>query len=94
MTKPQTEDMGWEETFDLVIWGEAPPETLKYKKGEFIKKFIRQEIAQARQEAVKEMVNYLDSLELNQPEYTEDNRWRWWKYLRNSLRDKYEENNE
>ncbi len=43
----------------------------------------------ARKELVEEIVLFLDDLEMEQPEYAKTDNWRNWKYIRNSIRDKY-----
>lgn len=41
------------------------------------------------QETVKNILVFLDELEMNQPDYAKTDNWRNWKYIRNSIVDKY-----
>ena len=40
--------------------------------------------------SIEKILNFLDKLELNQPEDLKTDNWRNWKYIRNSIRNKYE----
>lgn len=43
----------------------------------------------AREEFVEEILLFLEDLEIRQPEDLKTSNWRNWKYIRNSIRDKY-----
>lgn len=60
--------------------------------GQFIRDKIY-ELQRAREKAfnlaIREVLEYLDILELKQPEDYKTDNWKNWKYIRNSIRDKY-----
>lgn len=46
-------------------------------------------LQQEREKAVREVVSFLDELEIRQPDYVKTDNWRWWKYIRNNIRDQF-----
>jgi hypothetical protein len=72
-----------------LLWGLAPTGTLKYQKGKEIEDFLREALIQERKDTANEILIFLDKLEIEQPQDLKTDNWRNWKYIRNSIVDKY-----
>ena len=51
--------------------------------------FIKNELKANDKQVVEEILLFLDKLEMEQPEDLKTDNWRNWKYIRNSIVDKY-----
>ena len=47
-------------------------------------------LQEQKQETITEVLEFLDHLEITQPDDMKTDNWRNWKYIRNSIVDKYE----
>lgn len=102
---PPIPDNGWEQKFDkqfpkLEVYDPvegctdpeccSPYKVVNYDVKEFIQQQLHTAIEEERKRFVeKEMLPFLDELEMREPEYTKQDHWRHWKYIRNNLRDNY-----
>lgn len=59
-----------------------------------IKQHMTEEIERAVEERTKIILNFLDELEVKQPEDLKTDNWRNWKYIRNSIVDRFLNPNE
>ena len=56
---------------------------------EILKQFLKYTQDKVRSETAIEIIEFLDKLEMDQPEDLKTDNWRNWKYIRNSIVDKY-----
>lgn len=80
---------GWEERFDEKFSPQFISNVFVEVDAYDLREFIVKELVQAKREAALEIVEYLDDLEIEQPEVLKTDNWRNWKYIRNSIVDKY-----
>lgn len=59
------------------------------REQEELESFLLEVDKQAREETAKSILIHLDELEIRQPEDLKTDNWRNWKYIRNSIVDKY-----
>lgn len=100
MGKPISEvETEWQERYDY-FWQTdedistqkwlAFPDTVAYEKiKDLIRKELTEAVTKAREEMVEDFLKLLDELEIDQPEYARTDSWRNWKYIRNSVRERY-----
>ena len=89
------EQKHWEE--QLEEWSEDPERGLcadfttdGFEYYDQLKLFIETLLQEQKQETAIEVLEFLDHLEMVQPEDLKIDNWRNWKYIRNSIVDKYE----
>lgn len=101
-TQPERPEEWWikefDEKFPVRPSLEDPERMVMYSREEFglieaevsdIKEFIAKLIQQAEEKVATDILVFLDELEMRQPEDLKNDNWRNWKYIRNSIVDKY-----